>query len=462
MLKPEKKFRLYFTTLDASIHRVDQAGITCKMQFLPSIYLGEYSVSVMQGMYEYIRNKYLKGNLTNAGILEFYLKLASKEISLNDLITEIKEQSSSPKSYHPATFNYRFIISSTEELSTVDFNSVNYSQLAKDILTFFSRKGFTSNDFDTRYKDLKDAAAKVDSETSDHINQISTYISNNLEKIVHNIYSKNGDIVDPINYIDGIPYETSFDVSSPKDIAKCMKPYKNYLLYGFMNKTGDIVYIGISLNGASRSVFYENEDRPLILQAFEDDIIKKLIIFKSNLPIQSKSINTHLMYALEVHFAEVLFKTYPANYPKALNQVKPGQNSSPFIAAQKRMDLDKYISKQDKLLSVEEYGSVVKDLTDTQGKHYPYYEYVKKYIAEHNTQLSFEDKKILYMGLRGENKELLWDYCSSENEYRSLIPKSTRGAKRQEFVNAWKNYRIKNNLPITEDLDDDIDMEYYV
>ena len=36
----------------------------------------------------------------------------------------------------------------------------------------------------------------------------------------------------------------------------------------------------------------------------EDNIIKKLIIFKSNLPIQSRTVNTKLIYALEAYFAK--------------------------------------------------------------------------------------------------------------------------------------------------------------
>lgn len=458
---PKKMIRVYFNTLEADVHEVRANGIRANMKFLPSIYIGEYSFGTVQNMYRYIRDKYLKGETYTDRIIEFYLKIASKEISLNTLITEMKAQSPIVTSGYNSNIDYKFITVSTEELSTVDFYSANYPQLAKDILTLFSRKDSSSNDFDTVYKDLRAAAAKLDSKTSDLINRITTYISNNLEKIAHNIYSKKGDILEPTNYINGIPYETSFDVNSLQDIASCMNQYKGYLLYGFMDKTGDIVYIGISIYAESRGSFYSKENRPLILKAFEDNIIKKLIIFKSNLPIQSRSVNIKLTYALEVYFAEQLFKTYPANYPKALNKDKPGQNTSKIIASQKGMDLDTYLSDQDKLLSPEEYRSAVKEIGANPQK-YPYYEYAKKYIAEHDTDLSFEDKKNLYMGLIGKYKELLWDHCSSESEYRGLIPKDHGRVRIQEFVNAWKNYRIENNLPITEDLDDDIDMEYYV
>lgn len=461
--KRRQKMHVYFNTLEAAdVRNVGIKGINATMKFLPSIYIGEYSVGIMNSMYEYIRNKYLNGKPTTAGIIEFYLKIASNEISLNTLITEMKAQSSPATQGHPANFDYRFITVSTEELATVDFHSANYYQLAKDILTFLSRKDSNSKDFDTVYKDLKAAAAKLDPKTKDGNDRIDTYISNNLEKIAHNIYSKKGDVIEATNYINGIPYETSFNVSSPQDVASCMSHYKGYLLYGFMNKTSDIVYIGISTTAESRGNHYTEENRLLIRKAFEDNIIKKFIIFKSNLPIQSRSVNTKLIYALEVYFAEQLFKTYPATYPKALNKDKPGQNSSGIIASQKKMDLDTYLSEQDKLLSGKEYHSAVKEITGLHPSNFNYYDYVKEYVATHNIDLSFEDKKNLFSGLRGSQKELLWDHCSSESEYRKLIPRNHGKEKIQEYVNAWKNYRIKNNLPITEELDDDIDMEYFI
>ena len=461
--KTRQKMHVYFNTLEAAdVRNVGMGGITATMQFLPSIYLGEYSVGIMNSMYEYIRDKYLKGRLSTDRIIEFYLKIASNELSLNTLITEMKTQSSPVTKRYPDNFDYMFITASTDELATVDFYSDNYSQLAKDILTFLSRKDPFSNNFDTVYKDLKAAAAKINSKTADLINRSNTYISNNLEKIAYNIYSKKGDIIEPTNYINGIPYETSFDVNSPQDIASCIKQYKDYLLYGFMNKTGDIVYIGISIDARGRSSFYNNENRPMILKAFKDGVIKKLIIFKSNLPIQTRTVNTNLIYALEVYFAEQLFKTYPANYPRALNKDKPGQNTSAIIVSQKKMDLDAYLSEQDKLLSTKEYFSAVKEITGSDPSNYRYYDYVKEYVYEHNIDLSFEDKKNLFSALRGAQKELLWDHCSSESEYRKLIPRKYGSEKTQEYLNDWKNYRIKNNLPITEDLDDDIDMEYYI
>lgn len=461
---PKKKTHthVYFNTLEADVSQVCIDKIYAKMKFHPSIYLGEYSVGMMQGMYEYIRDKYLNGRPTTDGILEFYLKIASNEISLNNLIDEMKDQSTPAVKSYSSDFDYRFITVSTDKLSTVDFYSANYSQLAKDVLTFFSRKGASSNDFDIVYKDLKAAAAKVDPKTSDRINRINTYISNNLDKIAHNIYSKKGDIVEPTNYINGIPYETSFDVNSHQDLASYMKQYKGYLLYGFMDKTGDIVYIGISIAASSRGTFYSNESRSLILKAFEDGIIEKLIIFKSNLPIQSRSVNTQLIYALESYFAEQLFNTYPANYPKALNKDKPGQNSSRFLASQRWDDLETYIGEQDRLLSIEEFMLAAEELHIPRGSintHYPYYKYAENYVAKHDGVLSIKDKQTLYNSLNNSKKSIFWDICSSESECREIVSKNERS---EYAVDDWKNYRIKNNLPITEDLDDDIDMEYYV
>ena len=461
-IRKTKTIKVYFNTLEADVSRVTANGIVATMKFFPSIYVGEYSVGMAQNMYKYIRDKYLEGRPSTDRIIEFYLKIASKEISLNTLITEMKAKSQAPtRGALPANFDYKFITVSTEELSTVDFYSANYPQLAKDILTFLGRKGPFSNDFDNQYKDLKATAAKLDPKTADRIGRINTYVSNNLEKIAHNIYSKKGDIIEPTNYINGIPYETSFDVSSPQNIASCINQYTGYLLYGFMNKTGDIVYIGISVDAKSRARFYENEDRPLILRAFEDNVIKKLIIFKSNLPIQSKSVNTQLIYALEVYFAKQLFNTYPANYPKALNKAKPGKNSSQFLASQNRQNFETYIYEQDGLISMNEFQSAGKEILNVENvsQVYPYYKYAEDYIAKHDGKLSVKDKQILYKSLHGDAKHILWDICASESEYRKIVPKN--GGTQYE-VDAWKNYRIKNNLPITEDLDDDIDMEYYV
>lgn len=459
-----QKMHVYFNTLKADIHSVSKRIVEANMKFLPSIYLGEYSVGSIESMYEYIRKKYLGTRISTKDLIEFYLKIASDEISLNTLITEMKAQSTNKSNPHSATFDHKFITASTVKLPTVDFNSVNYPQLAKDILIFLGRKSPSSNDFDSHYKDLKATAAKLDPKTDDRINRIDTYISDNLEKIARNIYSKKGDIIEPTNYINGIPYETSFDVNSPQDIASCIKQYKGYLLYGFMDKTGDIVYIGISVAARSRASLYDNENRPMIIKAFEDNIIKKLIIFKSNLPIESRSTNTSLIYALEVYFAEQLFNTYPENYPKALNKAKPGQNSSGLLTAQNRDDFELYISDQDRLLSAEEFtlaGEKVLNVGNSQiRKLYPYYEYAEDYISKHNGNLSVKDKQTLYKSLSSDTKHILWDICASESEYKEIMGYNN-SLGRSAFYN-WKNYRIKNNLPITEELDDDIDMEYYV
>lgn len=462
-----REVHVYFNTLKAEIQHVRTTGIVGRLEFLPSIYLGEYSVSNIRGMYEYIRDKYLKGRRpTTDRIIEFYLKIASNEIPLNTLIAEMRSQSSTVKHGHSVNFDYKFITVSKEELPTIDFNSVNYPQLAKDFLTFLNRKADNSTTFDSIYKDITDAASKLDTETADRNSQINTYIINNLDTIAHNIYSKEGTIIEATNYIDGIPYETSFDISSPQDIAECMKPYKSYLLYGFMNKTGNIVYIGISSEARSRSAFYKKENRPLILRAFKDQIIKKLIIFKSNLPIESRSVNTKLLYALEVYFAEQLFKTYPENYPKALNKAKPGKNASRLLTAQNRDKFELYISEQDKLLSAEELKSAGKEILDvgkgTFMKLYPYHKYAQDYIDKHDGNLSIEDKQLLYKSLGSRCMHVLWNICSSESEYKEIVGANNWNDSSFGNFYHWKNYRIENNLPITEDLDDDIDMEYYV
>jgi hypothetical protein len=458
-----QKLHLYFNTLEADIRVFKLDSIECSLRFFPSIYIGEYSVTSIEGIYEYVRKKYLGNTVRNSTLFEFYLKIASNEIPLNTLIAELQSELTHPSTYHTSTFDYKFITASTEELSTVDFYSVNYSQLAKDILTLLSRKDNSSNDFDAVYKDLKAAASKVDPETADSNDQIKTYINNNLENIAHNIYSKKGDIIEATNYINGIPYETSFDISSPQDIATCMNKYNGYLLYGFMDKTGDIIYIGISVTATARADKYAEEDRPLILKSFEDKIIRKLIIFKSNLPIQSRTVNTKLIYALEIYFAEHLFKTYPANYPKALNKAKPGQNSSKIVASQNQQKFETYISKQNKLLSVKEFTSAGKELLEVSTNRlrvlYPYTRYAEDYIAKHDGKLSITDKKTLHKSLRPNDMHILWDICSSESEYREIVAHAARPS---QVINTWKNYRIKNNLPITEDLDDDIDMEYFI
>lgn len=464
--KRDRKMHVYFNTLQADIHAINIRRIDADLKFFPSIYIGEYSVGSIESMYEYVRKKYFGTKPRCDTIIEFYLKIASNEISLNTLIEEMKAQSIPSALIHTSTFDYKFITASTEELSTSDFHSTNYSQLAKDILTFLSRKDSNSNDFNDRYKELKAAAAKLDSETFDHNNQIDTYVRNNLENIAHNVYSKKGDIIEADNYVNGIPYETSFDVSSPQDIARYLNQYKDYLLYGFMDKTGDIVYVGISVHAQGRGTYYSDENRPLILKAFKDKLIKKLIIFKSNLPVNSRSLNIKLIYALEVYFAEVLFKTYPENYPKALNKDKPGKNSSGFIASQNRQKFELYISKQDRLLSVEEFTSAGEELLNSTKNsvltQYPYYKYAENYIAKHDGELSIIDKQTLYRSINSRYMYILWTICSSESEFKQIAQIQHIGSNEKRKINDWKNYRIENNLPITEDLDDDIDVEYYV
>ena len=71
-------------------------------------------------------------------------------------------------------------------------------------------------------------------------------------------------------------------------------------------------------------------------------------------------------------------------------------------------------------------------------------------------------KKILYRNLPSQYMYILWDLCSSESEYKQISQSSTHDINTKVKLDKWKNYRIENNLPITEDLDDDIDMEYYV
>lgn len=462
--KELSKYHVYFNTLEAAdIHRLEINNIHADLKFHPSVYIGMYSIRDIDKIYTYISKKYFNGAVNTTTLIEFYLKIASGKISLKTIIDEMKEHSTVSFSSHRSTFDRKFLTMSTEELATVDFYSANYSQIAKDILIFLSRKDSNSTDFDIRYKDLKDAAVKLDLETADCNNEIDTYISNNLDSIAHNIYSKEGNIVEANNYINGIPYETSFDVRSPQDVARCMKPYKSYLLYGFMDKTGDIVYIGISATAESRGNMYAKENRPLILKAFEDHLIKKFIVFKSNLPVHSRTVNTKLIYALEVYFAEQLFKTYPENYPKALNKQKPGRNTSKIVASQNRTDFERFINKQDRVLSVTEFMSAGKEILNVSSrsvqKLYPYYKYAQDYISKHDGELSIKDKQTLYKSLYGDTRHTLWDICASESEYRKIVPKNKNT---YQVVNSWRNYRIENNLPITEDLDDDIDMEYYV
>ena len=88
-----------------------------------------------------------------------------------------------------------------------------------------------------------------------------------------------------------------------------------------------------------------------------------------------------------------------------------------------------------------------------------YHDYAEDYIAKHDGELSIKDKETLYKSIGNKNKSILWNVYSSESEFREIVSKNG-GSKYQ--VQSWKDYRIKNNLPITEDLDDDINMEYYV
>lgn len=471
----EQKFHVYFNTLAAHVNDVDIDSIRATMNYFPSIYLDEYSMGTVQTMYEYIRDKYLEGKVTNQSIIEFYLKIASKEISLDNLITEMKAQSGKPHSYRRSNFDYKFITVSTEELSTLEeFNSDNrYPLLATDILTHLGRKHSSANDFDSRYEDLKAVASKIDPDTAELIDSINTYIDKNIEEIAQNIYSNKGEIIEPTNYINinghKIPYERSFTIQSLQNVASLMDNYKGYLLYGFMNTSGAIVYIGISIDAEQRGDYYKDEKRSLICRAFDENKIEKLIVFKSNLPVNNKSLNTSLIYALESYFAKDLFKTHPAKYPDALNQQEPGQNSSRFLASQRRNNLEIYIrkqTKQKKLLSSEEYFSAVRKITGTNGKHYPYYLYAKqyiKYISEHNLELSYDNKEILYRSLPPQHNSIFWTVCSSEEEFKKITQIDHIGPNEKHMINNWKNYRIKNNLPIiTEDLDDDIDIEYFI
>ena len=454
------KYYVYLNTLKADIQGIRPTGILSKMKFLPSIYLGYYTGATARGMYDHVRKKYLKGKVQSESLLEFYLKLASNEISLDTLITELRNSQPELTGWHPNS-KYDFITISTDELPTVDFYSADYAQLSKDILTYLSR---TSYNADNYYSDLKDISAKIAPKTAASIDQTNTYINNNLENIAHNIYSEKGDIIEATNYIKGIPYETSFDISSPQDIATCMKPYKGYLLYGFMDTDGDVVYIGISIFAANRGDFYDKETRSLILKAFEDKRLKKLIVFKSNLPVQNRSTNIQLTYALESYFAEQLFKTYPENYPKALNKAKPGLNSSGLISSQRMVDFEIYLSEQATLLDGKEFSLAAQKILkiNRTDSVFPYYKYAQNYISEHKADLSVRDKEILYRSLPTNKISILWNICSSESEYKQIAQINTMNKRGRDILSRWKNYRIENNLPITEDLDDDIDMEYYV
>lgn len=459
--RAHKKFHLYFNTFNhVELRAIREGLINCTINFSPSIYIGKYSITEAKNILKYVKDKYLQGDCTNTALLKFYLDIFAKNIKLTDLIKELEQITIRNYSGSVHNSKYEFITISETELDTIDFYSYDYRTLSSEILYLWSR---SKND--TRNSEaiisLKSIASKISSDVADYLHNSDNSNMDSIEYIAANIFSKHGDVVKTSNYIAGIAYEEIFDIESLDDIVGIMQHHAGYMLYGFVDISGDVVYIGITTSAQGRAQRYANEDRELINRAFTEKLIRKFVIFKTNLPGQTRLRKTDLLYDLEVFLAEKIFKTYPAHYPKALNKDKPGKNSSSYLASYNKLKFETYISNYEKLLSSKEFFDIGNKVLGADSRQiYSYIDYASMYIDKNEGKISLADKKVLYNNSDTHSIHLLWKVCSSESEYKELI-KDLGLLNPYKPMSKWRKYRKENNLPITEDLDDNINGGLY-
>ena len=286
-----------------------------------------------------------------------------------------------------------------------------------------------------------------------------------VPEMVYQLFNEDGKKIDPTKYIKSavdtnVPYETEHPLVNKDQLNKFFTKYRHHpLLYGFINKDGKVVYVGITQAAGLRGYDYSKGEGRLIDNAINSGSIKKWVIFKSNLPGTGRYMISRILQKLEFEFAVNVFKTYPANGSGALNYDLPGKNANRYVTELRDEAVKAALLRYEKVLTRSEYIEILErkfDKIRTGKGRFPYYKYLIDYIKKcYKDSRPIKDKSFIGTNiLNNTHKDQRNDFYKLITSKSDLIEYVGNN---KQAITDWENYRMANTLPITESLKKSLD-----